>query len=66
MSNTTVKPATASRTIVRRVLGMPTQDGAGVKLTRLVGSPQLPDLDPILMLDTFRSDDPKNYSAGFP
>ncbi|MBI3676161.1 MAG: pirin family protein [Proteobacteria bacterium] len=66
MSSTTVRPATTYRTVVRRVLGLPTQDGAGVKLTRLVGSPQLPDLDPILMLDTFRSDDPKNYSAGFP
>jgi redox-sensitive bicupin YhaK (pirin superfamily) len=60
------KTQTTGRTIVRKVLGMPTEDGAGVKLTRLVGSPQLPDVDPILMLDTFRSDDPKNYSAGFP
>jgi redox-sensitive bicupin YhaK (pirin superfamily) len=45
---------------------MPTQDGAGVKLTRLVGTPKLPDLDPILMLDTFRSDNPNDYVAGFP
>jgi redox-sensitive bicupin YhaK (pirin superfamily) len=60
------KPTTTSRRIVRRVPGMATQDGAGVKLTRLVGTPQLPDLDPILMLDTFRSDDAKDYIAGFP
>ncbi|HEY2071706.1 MAG TPA: pirin family protein [Rhizomicrobium sp.] len=55
-----------SRHIVRRLPGMATQDGAGVKLTRLVGQPALPDLDPILMLDTFRSDDAKDYIAGFP
>jgi redox-sensitive bicupin YhaK (pirin superfamily) len=45
---------------------MPTQDGAGVKLTRLIGTPEIPDLDPILMLDNFGSDDPKAYIAGFP
>ena len=55
-----------SRRIVRIVQGMATQDGAGVKLTRLIGSPALPDLDPILMLDTFRSDDANDYIAGFP
>jgi redox-sensitive bicupin YhaK (pirin superfamily) len=57
---------TAERRVVRKFPGMPTQDGAGVKLTRLVGTPQLPDLDPILMLDTFRSDNPNDYVAGFP
>lgn len=66
MSLAAEKPIVTSRRIVRRVPGMPTQDGAGVKLTRLVGTPQLPDLDPILMLDTFRSDDAKDYIAGFP
>ena len=46
--------------------GLPTSDGAGVKLTRLIGTPALPDLDPFLMLDAFGSDDPKAYIAGFP
>ncbi|HWA30543.1 MAG TPA: pirin family protein [Rhizomicrobium sp.] len=55
-----------NRRVVRRFSGMPTQDGAGVKLTRLVGTPELPDLDPMLMLDTFRSDNPNDYVAGFP
>ena len=64
MSLTVEKPAV--RRVVRKFPGMPTQDGAGVKLTRLVGTPQLPDLDPILMLDTFRSDNPNDYVAGFP
>jgi redox-sensitive bicupin YhaK (pirin superfamily) len=67
MSSAAVKPvAPANRTIARKVKGMPTEDGAGVKLTRLVGSPYLPDVDPFLMLDTFRSDNPKDYVAGFP
>jgi len=57
---------TQSRRVVRVTRGMPTEDGAGVKLTRLVGTPELPDLDPMLMLDTFRSDNPNDYIAGFP
>ena len=58
--------AVASRTIVRRVVGMPTEDGAGVKLNRLIGQPALPDIDPILMMDVFRSDQAQDYIAGFP
>ena len=54
------------RAAERVVIGQPTSDGAGVKLTRLIGTAALPDLDPFLMLDEFRSDDPKAYIAGFP
>jgi quercetin 2,3-dioxygenase len=61
-----VAEKTATRHITRKLPGMPTEDGAGVKLTRLVGTPYLPDIDPILMLDNFRSDDAKDYIAGFP
>jgi len=57
---------TRPRGIARIVSGMPTQDGAGVKLTRLIGTPQLPDVDPFLMLDAFGSDNPNDYIAGFP
>jgi hypothetical protein len=46
--------------------GQPTSDGAGVRLTRIVGQEALPDLDPFLLLDEFGSDDPKAYVAGFP
>jgi redox-sensitive bicupin YhaK (pirin superfamily) len=45
---------------------VPTSDGAGVKLTRVIGQPQLPDLDPFLMLDEFGTDNPGDYIAGFP
>ncbi|PLA74570.1 quercetin 2,3-dioxygenase [Hydrogenovibrio sp. SC-1] len=46
--------------------GMPTADGAGVKLTRYIGTPELKELDPFLMLDFFESDNPDDYIAGFP
>lgn len=45
---------------------MPASDGAGVRLTRVIGTPQLPDLDPFLMLDEFGTDRPEDYLAGFP
>jgi redox-sensitive bicupin YhaK (pirin superfamily) len=67
MSSATELSITAQpRTVTRKFRGMPTQDGAGVKLTRLIGTPQLSDVDPFLMLDTFRSDNPNDYIAGFP
>ena len=55
-----------SRVIQRVVKGMPTSDGAGVKLRRVIGQPQLPDLDPFLMLDEFGTDRAEDYIAGFP
>ena len=54
------------RQIVWSGTGMAASDGAGVKLSRIIGQPQLPDLDPFLMLDAFGSDDPNAYIAGFP
>ena len=56
----------STRGVTRVVRGMPTSDGAGVKLTRVIGQPQLPDLDPFLMLDEFGTDNPGDYIAGFP
>jgi len=46
--------------------GMPATDGAGVQLTRMVGTPQLDLVDPFLMLDCIDSDNPDSYIAGFP
>src|SRR5512139_974490 len=54
------------RPVIRVVHGLETSDGAGVRLTRLIGTPHLDMLDPFLMLDAFRSDDPEDYLAGFP
>lgn len=46
--------------------GIPASDGAGVRLTRLLHTPELEHLDPFLLLDQFKSDDPSAYIAGFP
>ena len=54
------------RPVARLARGMPASDGAGVRLNRLIGTPQLQDVDPFLMLDEFRSDDAADYIAGFP
>lgn len=58
--------ASTSRRVVRTVRGQPTSDGAGVKLTRVIGQRELDMLDPFLMLDEFRSDTASDYLAGFP
>ena len=57
---------TTPRRIERLVNGQATQDGAGVKLTRLLTHDLQQRLDPFLMLDNFASDDPDDYGAGFP
>ncbi|MFN8727764.1 MAG: pirin family protein [Rhodospirillales bacterium] len=56
----------SERNVEKIVRGQATSDGAGVKLTRVIGTHRLPDLDPFLMLDEFGSDDPQAYLAGFP
>lgn len=56
----------ADREIVKVIDGVPTTDGAGVELTRVIGSPELNMLDPFLLLDRFASDEPSDYIAGFP
>ena len=55
-----------ARTITRRVRGQPASDGAGVRLTRVIGQSALDMLDPFLLLDEFGSDQPGDYIAGFP
>lgn len=52
--------------VIRTVRGRATSDGAGVKLTRVIGGPELPDLDPFLLLDEFGTDKAEDYIAGFP
>src|SRR5690606_39979858 len=55
-----------SREVERIVNGIPTTDGAGVSLLRILTPDLQRRLDPFLMLDEFRSDDPQDYIAGFP
>lgn len=45
---------------------MPASDGAGVKLNRTIGTPQLEAVDPFLLLDEFNTEDAQDYIAGFP
>ncbi|MBT1451995.1 pirin family protein [Glaciecola sp. XM2] len=52
--------------ILTKATGMPASDGAGVKLSRVLGQPGLKRLDPFLMLDEFGSEDAQDYIAGFP
>jgi len=54
------------RHLERLVTGVPTSDGAGVKLTRVLTQPLQRRLDPFLMLDAFGSDKADDYIAGFP
>ena len=65
-TTTTTETVTRPRAVERVVAGMPTSDGAGVKLTRVLTQPLQRRLDPFLMLDAFGTDDPKDYIAGFP
>ena len=44
----------------------PTIEGAGVHLQRVFGYNHVPQLDPFLLLDDFRSNNPAHYLKGFP
>ena len=59
-------PVRQSRHIEALVAGTPTQDGAGVNLSRVLTRRWQQRLDPYLMLDHFVSDNPADYIAGFP
>ena len=54
------------RTIVKTVRGQKALDGAGVRLVRVLGNRDVEDFDPFLMLDSFDSTNPSDYTAGFP
>ncbi len=57
---------TQTRELRQIINGDRVSDGAGVQLTRIIGSPHLNMLDPFLMFDAFGSDKPQDYIAGFP
>lgn len=54
------------RNIKRQVQGKAAMDGAGVHLVRVLGIKTTEDFDPFLMLDSFDSTNPDDYTAGFP
>ena len=54
------------RKISQQVRGYRMKDGAGVSLVRVLGSQTVEEYDPILLLDSFDSTNPDDYTAGFP
>lgn len=58
--------STDLRQVILTTMGVPTTDGAGVNMTRIIGTPELDHLDPFLLFDVFESDNPDDYIAGFP
>ncbi|MGZ3418203.1 MAG: pirin family protein [Polyangiales bacterium] len=65
-SSAPVAVSISQRSVLTTLPGMPTSDGAGVKLTRIIGQQALRHLDPFILLDRIHSDDPSGYVAGFP
>lgn len=55
-----------AREVEHLINGMEVSDGAGVRLLRVLTNQLQRRLDPFLMLDEFRSDNPDDYIAGFP
>jgi redox-sensitive bicupin YhaK (pirin superfamily) len=54
------------RKVKEVIKSKPTIEGAGVRLERVFGFAELPRLDPFLLLDDFRSNNPDDFIAGFP
>ena len=61
-----MKPETILRPVAKTWKSQPTLEGAGVHLRRAFGFQEVPNLDPFLLLDAFRSENPDDYRAGFP
>ncbi len=55
-----------NRTVRKLIRSKPTIEGAGVHLNRAFGFGETSLFDPFLLLDDFRSDDPRYYIKGFP
>ncbi len=54
------------RPVKKLARAKPTIEGAGVHLNRAFGFGRTEEVDPFLLLDDFRSDNPDDYLAGFP
>src|SRR2546428_8440070 len=66
MSDPDSSPELRPREIKEILAARPTIEGAGVQLHRAFGAAEVPRLDPFLLLDDFRSENPAEYVAGFP
>ncbi len=54
------------RPIAQTNLAMPTLEGAGVHLHRAFGFGDPKRMDPFLLFDDFRNEDPRDFARGFP
>lgn len=54
------------RKVTRVIEPMVVMEGAGVRLRRSIATRQLDYVDPFLLFDHFGSEDPQDYTAGFP
>ena len=54
------------RQVTKTMESIVTSDGAGVTLRRSIGTAEISELDPFLLLDAFGTDNPDDYIAGFP
>ncbi len=54
------------RPTIETRLATPTVEGAGVKLHRAFGFQDPTELDPFLLFDDFRNENPEDYANGFP
>ncbi|MFQ6012165.1 MAG: pirin family protein [Thermoplasmata archaeon] len=59
-------PENQTRDVLKVIRGREVMEGAGVRVRRYIGSPELDHIDPFLLLDEMRSSDPRDYLAGFP
>lgn len=60
------KNKSIARSVKQLVIPERVSDGAGVQLRRSIATRFLDNVDPFLLLDEFRSDNPDDYIAGFP
>ena len=61
-----LRPTTNLRAVSRITSGVPATDGAGIRMTRLIGTAELDQIDPFLLLEVFQTDEADDYIAGFP
>lgn len=54
------------RSVAKSWKSKPTMEGAGVHLKRAFGFHETGQLDPFLLLDAFKSENPSDYQKGFP
>lgn len=64
--NTIRKEEYMKRKVENSTQGFETRDGAGVRLVRVLGNNTTDIYDPILMLDSFDTDNYEDYKGGFP